>query len=214
MIKFIHYEIPNIEQINGPSGRLYKTPEGQCYPSVSTVLGALPNIHIAAWKEKVGEDIARQISRKATDRGTKIHAAAENFLLDREYKWSPFDTVDMLMFMQMKPHLEKFEEVHALEGRLWSDRLRVAGTVDAIAKIEGQMYVVDFKTSGRYKSKEDIHSYFHQTAAYALCFYERTGVVVDKIRIIMTTEDNGVLIFDEPVKPWLKEFIEIRKILP
>jgi len=115
------------------------------------------------------------------------------------------------MFENMIPHLDKFNEVHCLETRLFSDKFKVAGTVDCIAKIDGIFYVVDYKTSKRVKYASDISSYFMQCAFYGLAFYEQTGIVVSKIRIIMTTTDYGVLIFDENIRDWIGKFIELRK---
>ena len=214
MPKFIEHNIPSCEQINSPSGRMYRTPAGNLYPSVTTVLGSVTGSYIEEWRAKVGEEVANEISRRAATRGTLIHEASEKYLLGEKFKFNMFQRIESDMFKALVPHLDTFEVVHALETRMWSDRLRVAGTVDCIMEREGKTYIVDFKTSGRYKNREEIHSYFHQASAYALMFYERTGIVVDKILILMTTQDDGVLVFEENVKEWLPGFVEIRKNIP
>lgn len=210
MFNFVHHSLPELEQINSTSGRRYKTPRGDLYPSVTTILGSLPNEHLDAWIQSVGKDTANKIARAAADRGTLVHDACEKYLLGKEAKFSMFDLEARDMFIRLKPHLDKFEEIHALESRLFSDKLRVAGTVDCITKINGIFYIVDFKTSSRFKSREEIDSYFLQGACYAAMFFEQTGIPIYKIRILMTTKDDGILVFDENVKDWLGKFIKIR----
>lgn len=211
MFEFITYDIPECEQINSPEGRRYKTPNGDLYPSVTTVLGSIPNPYLTEWIKKVGKEESERIANAAANRGTKIHNWCESYLKSIEFKISPFDHEAGDMFKNMVPELNKFQQIHALETRLWSDRLRVAGTVDCIAKISDHMYVVDFKTSRAYKSREDIPSYFMQTAAYSVMWWERTGILIEKARVIITTQDDGILVYDEPVKPWIKKFVELRK---
>ena len=53
--KFIDYAITSCEQINTPTGRFYKTPEGNLYPSVTTVLGSIPSPELDAWILAVGK---------------------------------------------------------------------------------------------------------------------------------------------------------------
>lgn len=211
MFKFFDYDIPECVQINSPEGRRYQTPSGDLYPSVTTVLGSIPNTHLNEWIEKVGKEESQRIADAAARRGTKIHTWCENHLRSIDNSFSMFDQEAKQMFEHMIPELNKFQEVHALETRLWSDKLRVAGTVDSIAKIDGEMYVVDFKTSRSFKSREDIPSYFMQAAAYSVMWWERTGILINKSRILISTQDDGVLVYDEPVKPWLIRFLEVRK---
>ena len=208
--KFIDYAIPSCEQINNPTGRLYKTPDGNLYPSVTTVLGSIPSPELDAWKLAVGEAEAKKISKSATVRGEKIHKWCEDYLRGNDTKMPMLHREAYEMYLAMVPYLNKFSVIHALETRLWSDKLKVAGSVDCIAEIDGEVWVIDFKTSGRYKTIEEIHSYFMQTSAYAYMFWERTGIAIKKMRIIITTQDDGVLVYDELVKDWLPEFMKVR----
>lgn len=210
MHKFVHHSFPALEQINTDGGRFYRTIEGNQYPSVTTVLNSVPNPALAAWKAKLGS-AADVISKKAATRGTLIHERLESHIKGEPTEFTMFQQAEKEMFTNMIPHLNKLGEIHALETRLYSDKLRVAGSVDCIAMIDGVLHVVDFKTSSRYKTADDIHSYFLQTAAYAMAFWERTGLMVPRIRILMTTDDgSGVLVFDQDVKDWIPKFVEIR----
>lgn len=211
MFKFETYDIAECEQINLPGKRLYKTPEGNMYPSVTTVLGSIPNPELEKWKQRVGEETAAKISKAASDRGTLIHGWAEAYLKTWATQASITQNIAWRMFSNMVPYLSKVEIVHALEQRLWSDKLRVAGTVDLIAQIGGSKYIIDFKTSNSYKSKEDIDSYFMQAACYSVMWYERTGMAISKCKIWITCEEPEILLeYEEDLKPWIIKFREVR----
>jgi genome maintenance exonuclease 1 len=94
---------------------------------------------------------------------------------------------------------------------LYSDYLQVAGTVDCIAEFDGKMSVIDFKTSKRIKTRDDIRGYFMQTSAYAVMFEERTGIPVGKLVIIMSVDDEQPLIFTEKRDDWINMFIDLRE---
>ena len=199
------------KRIDSPSGRKYQTPSGNEYPSVTSIISIMGEEFIRAWKEAVGESMANEISRKAATRGTLIHENCENYLQGKPLKFSMFEQEERKMFESLIPVMDSIEEVHAMESVLYSDTLKFAGTVDLIPKINGELCILDWKTSGRYKSSEDIPNYFTQAAAYAFAFWEMTGITVPNIVIAMTTEEFGLLLFKEPVKKWIPEFVEIRK---
>lgn len=204
-------KIPEITRIDSDSGRMYRTPDGNMYPSVSTVLGkGLPNPWIDQWRKKVGDKVANEISKRATDRGTLIHENIENTILGKPLTFNMFQQEDKMMYKQVLPVLEEITIVRGLETQMWSDKLRVAGTVDCIAVHKGKLKCIDWKTSGHYKSRDEIHSYFMQTAAYSMMFWERTGYAIADILICMVTPDDGLLLFSEKVKDWLPEFIKVR----
>ena len=73
----------------------------------------------------------------------------------------------------------------------------MAGRVDCIAEYEGVLSVIDFKTSRKVKSHEDIEDYFWQTSAYALMYEELVGIPIHDLVIIMAVEDNKPLIFKQ-----------------
>jgi hypothetical protein len=211
-IPFVDHKIPPIVRVDSPAGRQYLTPNGDSYPSVTSVVGSLSKEHIDAWKERVGYEVAAKISKAATDRGSMIHENCENFITGKPFTFGPFDGASLLMFKQLMPVLTQINEVHAMETQMWSDSLKVAGTVDLIARMNGQeLCIIDWKTSGRYKTRDDIHEYFMQTAAYSVMFYERTGIIVNKLKIAMTTEEFGLLLFDEKATDWIPKFKESRE---
>jgi genome maintenance exonuclease 1 len=54
-------------------GRTYVTPDGNVYPSVTTVLSPYSKDAINSWRKRVGEEEANRVSRLAASRGTKLH---------------------------------------------------------------------------------------------------------------------------------------------
>lgn len=208
MKTFIHHDIDKLIRVDSPQGRKYQTPSGRAYPSVTSVLGILGKAEILAWRARVGEEEANKVSARAARRGTAIHSLCEDYLLNKEVTPGPFD---LEVFNSIKPYLDKIDNIHCLETQLYSNHLQVAGTVDCIAEYNGRLAVIDFKTSKRVKSRDDIHSYFMQTAAYAVMFEERTQVPVDTLVIIMSVDDSEPLIFIEKRDTWINRFIDLRE---
>jgi genome maintenance exonuclease 1 len=205
------------KQITLPDSRFYRR-NGDYYPSVTHVLSYYPKgPHFEDWLKKVGY-ASEYIVKKAAEEGTQTHNLCEDYLNGEECSflnqygnpaYSPHVWQMFLNFVNfwetVKPTLIE-TEVH-----LFSDKLKVAGTVDCIADYDGKLSVIDFKTSGRIKDKKDIPGYFIQTAAYAYMFWEQTGIVPEQLVIIMGVDNEKALVFTEPVKKWLPEFIQVRE---
>lgn len=208
MFNHIHHDIPKLNRIDSPDGRVYETPTGKKYPSVTSIVGILGKKEIMEWRQRVGEDEANQVSRRATKRGTSIHSLCESYLKNEEVVPSMFD---LRMFNSLKPFLNKINNIHCLETQLFSHHLQIAGTVDCVAEYEGRLSVIDFKSSRRVKTVEEIHTYFLQTSAYAVMFEELTGVPINRLVIIMGVDEDDPSIFIEHRDDWIHKFIDIRK---
>lgn len=207
MKTFIKHDFKKLNRVEIDGVRLYDNGENK-YPSVTTITGQLSKDSINEWRQRVGEEEANRVGKRAADRGTRIHSYCETFLL--EGKSNP-DIFDAEMFNSMLPFLDCIDNIHALETPLYSNHLRVAGTVDCIAEYDGKLSVIDFKTSSRAKGKDDIHGYFMQTAAYAVAFEELTGIPVSRLVIIMGVDNEKPIIFIEKRDNWIKGFIELRE---
>ena len=209
MTTFIHHDIPKLERTTSPDGkRLYKTPSGRAYPSVTSVTGLHSKQSIMEWRKRVGEEEANRISTRAANRGTRIHQLCEDYLKTGSVVPDIFDAE---MFGSIRPLLDKIDNVHCLETPLWSDHLQVAGTVDCIAEFEGKLAVIDFKTASRIKDRDEIHNYFMQTAAYAVAFEERTKIPVGRMVVIMGIDYEQPKVFVERRDDWIGGFIEMRE---
>ena len=193
-------------------GRFYETPEGNKYPSITTILSAASD---SSWRDewiaRVGKEEADRVSRQATRRGTAVHEIVEHYLKNDPNYTRGHMPANILSFKHIQPFLDKHLGLIAgLEIALWSDTLRCAGRVDCIAKWDGIWSIIDFKTSKKEKSRDDIHNYFMQCAAYSYMFYERTGIIPKQIVIVMTVDDGKSLVFVEKASDWLPKFSKIR----
>lgn len=208
MRNFIHYEWAKLERDTQPDGtRVYKTPSGKAYPSVTTVTGLQTKKGILEWRKRVGEEEANRVSAKASGRGTRIHTLCENYLLGNDV--NPLIS-DAEMFGSMRDWLDDIDNIHCLETPLYSDFLQVAGTVDCIGEFQGKLSVIDFKTSSKPKDRDDIHQYFMQTAAYAVAFEERTGIPIGRLVIIMGVDNDFPRLFIEKRDNWIAGFRKLR----
>jgi genome maintenance exonuclease 1 len=115
------------------------------------------------------------------------------------------------MFVSLKPILNRINNIHYQEQALWSTKLGMAGRVDCIAEFDGELASIDFKTSAKIKSRENILDYFWQTTAYALCYEELIGTPINKLVVIMAVEDNTPLIFIEKTEDHIDGLVEAIK---
>ena len=208
MFNHVPVEIGKLVQVNAKGGRYYETPSGAKYPSVTSVT-RLHNLEsIQAWKDKVGEEEAGKISRRALARGNKIHSLAEKYLLNEGDMSDDFSKAD---FGQMIPYLNKINNIHCLETQLYSDHLQTAGTVDCIGEYEGKLTVIDFKTSAKLKKREWVKDYFMQCSAYAVMYEERTGTPIERLLLIINVEDEGVQLIDGKRDDYIGDFLDLRE---
>lgn len=194
-----------IERIDSPSGRLYRTPDGN-FPSVTTILGHIPNPHIQQWRDSIGHEKADQITKRASATGTRFHTYCEYYLKGYPPK---LDVFDKQSFLGIEKHLDKINPI-ALEKALWSKKLRAAGTVDCIGTYDGVPCIIDFKTTSQQKFNGTFDSYFTQCAAYSAMVFERSGLLLKDVLIIMQNTSGETEIFWEKPAKYLLEFIKMR----
>ena len=157
------------------------------------------------WRKKVGEKEAS----KGANRGTIVHELVEEYL-DNKPPTFPGPKYKFL-FLQMKSELDKLETIVCQEVALYSDAWKIGGRLDCIAEINGKLWIVDFKTSKSKKKKEWIEDYFLQMSAYAKMWYEHTGMIIPRGRIIMTTDDGGCHVYDVSLMDYAAKFLLRRK---
>ena len=145
-----------------------------------------------------------------------MHTLAECFL--RNQQLPEVQPLSQFLFLQAKSDLDKIDNIHAIEQALFSKELGVAGTVDCIAEYDGELAVIDFKTSKKPKREEWIESYYVQCAAYACMLYEMTGIMVKKFVIIMSCENGECVVYEQYNKrkyinllsKYIREFVEFK----
>ena len=148
------------------------------------------------WRKKVGNETADKITKAATKRGTDMHTLTEHYLKnDQELPEVP--PISEFLFKIAKGELNKINNIYALEGALYSKELGIAGTVDCIAEYNGELAIIDFKTSKKPKPREWIEHYFVQAMAYGCMLYEMKGIPVKKLVIIMSCENGECVVYEE-----------------
>lgn len=178
--------------------RYYTLEDGTRLPSVTTVLGAQKKQAILDWRKRVGEEEANRVSRKATSRGTNVHTLCERYLNNESLGTIMPDALEM--FLSIKPTLNRINNIHYQEQALWSKELGMAGRVDCIGEFDGELSVIDFKTSKKIKTLNDIEDYFWQTSAYSLMYEELIGQPINNLVIIMAVENEQPLVFMQQTK--------------
>ena len=188
----------DMKAVTTDSGRVYLTPSGKKYPSVTTVLSSYGKKALFEWRQRVGEEEANRIASKASRRGTALHTVCEKYLLNEmsSMKLASMIPTTKELFFKIKPHIDtNIGKVYALEQALYSDSLGVSGRVDCIAEWNGQLSVIDFKTSTREKSEEGILNYFMQCTAYATMFEEITHRPINQLVVAIAVADGSNQIF-------------------
>ena len=207
-----------VEPVNKDGVRFYKLPKtDKYYPSVTSITSFKNAAFFSKWRKKIGEDEANRITARATQRGTAFHSIAEDYItgeLDLD-KYLDNNPLSVRMFQSAKDTLNRIDNINCLESFLYSHYLGLAGRVDCIAEFDGELAVIDFKTSTKEKKEEHIENYFVQETAYAAMFLERTGIEVKKIVTLIATEEGSIQIFQKHnlddylqlLKSYIEEFV-------
>jgi len=172
-------------QITLPDSRYYRR-NGKYFPSVTYVLGYYPKgKHFENWLKQVGFS-ADYIVRKAAEEGTQVHELCEAYLNGEELKFlddrgRPIYNPDVWqMFLRFVEFWELYKPtLIETEVHLFSDELKVAGTCDLIVEINGELWLLDLKTSNQIQTTYEL-----QTAVYGQCYEECFGKKIDRYGIL------------------------------
>ena len=167
--------------------------EDKHYPSITTVLGAIPKPGLIKWRKSVGEEAARWEMNRAARRGSATHTLVEQYLKGETP--SIRDVLPLGMFRLLKPYLEQIDNIHALEKIMYSKKLTVAGQVDCIAEYNGKLSVIDFKTANKERVDSWNENYYIQCTAYAIMYEELFGTPIEQIVILQAGEDGSAKAF-------------------
>jgi ATP-dependent exoDNAse (exonuclease V) beta subunit len=172
------------QQITLPDARYYKR-NGEYYPSITYVLSCYPKgKFFQDWLKKVGYS-ADWIVKKAADEGTQVHEMCEDYLNGKELNFLEhgipmYDPNVWQMFLRFVDWWETYKPtLLETEVHLFSDKIKVAGTCDLVCEIEGEVWVIDFKTSNNLQTIYEL-----QTAIYAECYKECFNKMADRQGIL------------------------------
>ena len=217
-MSFNHVEIkiPSLERKTIDGVRYYDTPDGQKLVSITSVISWINREKFREWRARVGNEEANRVTKRATSRGTDMHTLVEHHLKNEELP--EVQPLSEFLFKQAKPDLSNIDNIHAIEQSLFSKELGIAGTVDCIAEYNGELAIIDFKTSAKPKPEKWVEDYYVQCAAYACMLYELTGIIVKKFVIIMSCEDGECKVYEQYDKgkyikllsEYIREFVEFK----
>ncbi len=173
------------QQITLKDARYYKR-NGEYYPSITTVLSSYPKgSHFEDWLKKVGF-ASEHIVRKAGEDGTEVHSLIERYLLGETLEFLDSKGLPKINpdIWQMFLRFVEFWEIYnptliETEVHLFSDEYRVAGTCDLVCEINGEIWIIDFKTSNSLHTSQEI-----QIAVYGKCYEECFGKKADRYGIL------------------------------
>ncbi len=219
MFNHVDLSIAPLERETIDGVRYYDVPDVDGFTklvSITSITSWINREIFRAWRAKVGNQEADKITKAATSRGTDMHTLAENYLLNKDLP--TVQPLSDLLFKQAKPKLDLIDNIHAIEKPLYSLKLGVAGTVDCIAEYEGELAIIDFKSSKKPKPRNWIDHYFVQCAAYACMLYEMKDIPVKKFVIIMSCENGEVVVYEEYDKgkyikllsEYIREFVNFK----
>lgn len=136
--------------------------ENNWYPRVTKILEIKAKPALDVFFKEVGSyEAAEEIKNKSAEHGTLVH----------EYVQKTAIGLPITPPEHIRPAVEAFQEFNQqrgiiflpefIEKQIWSPRSRYAGTVDALAMIDGKFGVLDIKTSAGFYPDYNL-----QTAAY------------------------------------------------
>ena len=205
MFNHVQISLPEVTTETINRKRFYVTPEGEKYPSITTVLSTRKKEGLFEWRKRVGNDVANYVARTSASRGTKVHHMCEDYLnneFDEEKHRKDF--LPFCLFNQLKDQaLCNLNNIYAQEAGLYSDKYKVAGRVDCVAEYKDTLSIIDFKTSTRERSDDWNENYYIQGSAYAEMFEERTKIKIDQVVILVVTEDGTVQEFVKSKQDYL-----------
>jgi ATP-dependent exoDNAse (exonuclease V) beta subunit len=190
--RFVPFAELTTETINGQ--RHYVLPDGVTkLKSVTTVLSEKTDkTALMEWKARVGHEEAQKISTQAARRGTAIHSMAERYIMNEpQFIKENEMPVNIESFKPIRNILDQHvDDVMGVELPLYSKALKCAGRTDLIARYDGTLSVIDFKTSRKLKRAEWIESYFLQSTVYSMMFEWTYRIAVPQIVIIITVDNE------------------------
>lgn len=153
------YDYKNEEEFKKENG--YEI-DGQWYPRVTKIIGikAKPALY-RYYAEAQNFSEANNQTKKSAEEGTLIHEAVQNIMLGKTPAVDPSIAPAIEAYLDFTKKINIQVDPDFIEKRVYSIDHRYAGTIDALALIDGKVGVLDIKTS-----LAIYRDYNLQTAAY------------------------------------------------
>ena len=193
------YDYKEIKKQSVDGRRLYACPDGNAVASVTTILDATKDkTHLIAWRKRVGEQKAKEITTEASGVGTRMHKYLEDYV--ESGNWgepgaNPYAKQAHSMATQIKDNVMNDIEIWGSEVQLYHPKI-YAGTTDLVGTYKGQPAIMDFKQTNKPKKKEWVEDYYLQLTAYALAHNELYGTDIKEGHVFMCSRDLQYQQFD------------------
>ncbi len=202
------YNYKEIKKKSVEGRRLYACPDGNAVASVTTILDATKDkTHLIAWRKRVGETKAKEITTEAAGVGTRMHKYLEDYVESGQWPTpgsNPYAQQAHKMAEQVKEQaLTNIDEIWGSEVQLYHPKI-YAGTTDLVGSYNGNPCIMDFKQTNKPKKKEWVEDYYLQLTAYALAHNELYGTDIKEGHVFMCSRDLQYQQFDL----WPDEFKE------
>src|SRR3990167_8658457 len=201
MFNHIPTSTPIMETAHEDNLHFYKI-NGVKYPSITSILHSFPNQGINQWKLRTPN--WREIQQESFEVGTKLHSVIEHYLRNSNQLFPHGDKIYNKLFENLKPELNKINNIRCQERYLYEPNLRVAGAVDCIAEYEDELCVIDFKNSRKEKKNWMVKKsgYYLQLNAYARMFKHCTNIEIENGIIMIADWQGGVNIHKIKIKDY------------
>lgn len=143
------------------------------------------NKFFETWIKDVGHN-ADLIMRKAGKEGTQVHEACEKLVLGEEVSWmdnygnAKYSQLVWEMILKFADFWRTYKpKLISTEDFVWSDEYKYAGTADLVVEMDGEVWLLDIKTSNSLHKSYDL-----QLASYAKALEESKGIKIDRTGII------------------------------
>lgn len=186
------FDYNQVQRVEESTGRKYVTPDGAKIPSVTTILSKTKDMkHLLAWRKRVGDEAADQITKESTSLGTTMHTHLENHIKGMERPGG--NNLGRVMARNMADKiidhgLCNVDEVWGIEVPLVYDTLW-AGTTDLVGVYKGEPAIMDFKTTIKPKTLERVDDYRLQLTAYAESHNYTFDTQIKKLVVFMCSRD-------------------------
>ncbi len=202
------YDYKEIQKKSVEGRRLYACPDGNAVASVTTILDATKDkTHLIAWRKRVGETKAKEITTEAAGVGTRMHKYLEDYVETGEWPTpgsNPYAKQAHMMATQIKEHaLENVDEIWGSEVSLYVPKI-YAGTTDLVGTYKGNPCIMDFKQTNKPKKTEWVVDYFLQLTAYAIAHNDVYKTNIKEGHVFMCSRAGEYQQFDI----WPNEFAE------
>ena len=196
------YDYKEINKKSVDGRRLYACPDGNSVASVTTILDATKDkTHLIAWRKRVGETKAKEITTEAAGVGTRMHKYLEDYIAD----WPKWPTPGSNPYAQQAHKMASTIRENVLESHvteIWGSEVQLyhpkiyAGTTDLVGTYDDKPAIMDFKQTNKPKKREWIDDYFMQGAAYGLAHNALYETKIENIAIFMCSRDCEWQLFE------------------